>query len=128
MPELKRNILNFGNGINFKYEKILSHSFDRFYAVTKFILPTINGLTFSANDFDSECSYLNVDLSRHRYLTQYLPNIRNFCKSIVPFIDFYRKQTHYYNQTVQDILTNEIYLILPNFPNNRKEKRKIIAY
>ena len=34
MPELKRNILNFGYGVNFKYEGILSHSFDRFYIVT----------------------------------------------------------------------------------------------
>ena len=33
MPELKRNILNFGYGLNFKYEGMLSHSFDRFYVV-----------------------------------------------------------------------------------------------
>ena len=31
MPELKRNILNFGYRINFKYEGMLAHSFDRFY-------------------------------------------------------------------------------------------------
>ena len=36
MPELKRNILNFGYGVNFKYEGMLSHSFDRFYVVMKF--------------------------------------------------------------------------------------------
>ena len=46
MPELKRNILNFGYGINFSNEGMLSHSFDRFYVVTKFILPTINDLNF----------------------------------------------------------------------------------
>ena len=46
MPELKRNILNFGYGINFKHEGMLSHSFDRFYVVTKFILPNINDLKF----------------------------------------------------------------------------------
>ena len=34
MPELKRNILNFGYGVNFKYEGMLSHSFDQFYIVT----------------------------------------------------------------------------------------------
>ena len=34
MPELKRNILNFGYGVNYKYEGMLSHSFDRFYIVT----------------------------------------------------------------------------------------------
>ena len=44
MPELKRNILNFGYRINFKYEGTLSHSFDRFYVETKFILTTVNNL------------------------------------------------------------------------------------
>ena len=41
MPELKRNILNFGYGINFKYEGLFSHLFDRFYVVMEFILPII---------------------------------------------------------------------------------------
>ena len=33
MPELKHNILRFGYGVNFRYEGMLSHSFDRFYVV-----------------------------------------------------------------------------------------------
>ena len=95
--------------------------------VTKFILPTINDLKFSPVDFDSECSYLIVNLNKHRYATQYFPNIKNFCKKIVPFIDFYKKQIDYYNKTVHDILTKEIPLILLNFPKNRKQKRGIIT-
>ena len=39
MAELKKNVLNFGYGINFKYEGMLVHSFDRFYVITKFIFP-----------------------------------------------------------------------------------------
>ena len=39
-PQLKKNILKFGSGINYKYEVMLAHSFNRFYVVTKFILPT----------------------------------------------------------------------------------------
>ena len=50
-PELKKNILNFGYGINFKYEGMLAHSFDRFYVVTKFILPTIQQFKIFANRF-----------------------------------------------------------------------------
>ena len=38
-PELKKNVLKFGYGINYKYEGMLAHSFNRFYVVTKFILP-----------------------------------------------------------------------------------------
>ena len=37
-PELQRNIFKFGYGINYKYEGMLAHSFDRFYVVTKFKL------------------------------------------------------------------------------------------
>ena len=35
IPELKHNILRFGYGVNFRYEGMLAHSFDRFYAVMK---------------------------------------------------------------------------------------------
>ena len=59
MPKLKRNILNFGYGGNFKHEGILSHSFDRFYVVAKFELPNVEDLKLIAIDFDPTCSYLN---------------------------------------------------------------------
>ena len=65
MPELKRNIINFGYRINFKYEGMLTHSFNRFYVVTKFILPTIDDYNFLPIEFGSSCNYLNVDLNRH---------------------------------------------------------------
>ena len=66
-PELKKNILNFGYGINYKYEGLLEHSFDRFYVVTKFILPLIGDLKFSN---------LNYDNARHIWtLTQKQENI-----------------------------------------------------
>ena len=58
-PELKRNILNFGYGINYKYEGMLTHSFDRFYVVTKFFLPSIGDLDFAQLNYDNTCSYLD---------------------------------------------------------------------
>ena len=54
----KKNILNFGYGINFKYEEMLAHSFNRFYVVTKIILPTIDDLKFWAIKCDEKCEYL----------------------------------------------------------------------
>ena len=62
MPELERNILNFGYGINFQYEGRLATSFDRFYVVTKFVLPTMEDLKSSPIEFDSSCNYLNVKI------------------------------------------------------------------
>ena len=46
MSELKINILNFGYGINFKYERMLYHSFDRYYVVMRFVLPAFEDLNF----------------------------------------------------------------------------------
>ena len=59
MLELKKNILESGYGINFKYEWILVHLFNRFYVITKFTLPTINDLNFAPIDFDRKCKYLS---------------------------------------------------------------------
>ena len=41
MPELKKNVLNFGYGVNFKYKGMLTHSFDRFYVIAKYEIPKI---------------------------------------------------------------------------------------
>ena len=35
MPELKKNVLNFRYGVNFKFEGMLTHSYDRFYFSSK---------------------------------------------------------------------------------------------
>ena len=43
--ELK-NILQYGYGITYKYEAMLWHSFDRFYVIKKFILPTTSDMNF----------------------------------------------------------------------------------
>ena len=62
-PELQRNILNFGYGINYKYEGMLAHSFDRFYVVTKFMLPTIGDLKLFTLDFDYTCTYMKKEFA-----------------------------------------------------------------
>ena len=56
-PELKKNILTFGYSINCKYEGMLAHSFDRFFIVPKFILPSIGDLNFSKLNYDNTCAY-----------------------------------------------------------------------
>ena len=38
---------------------MLAHSFDRFYVVTKFILPTLDDLRLSPIKYDKECNYLH---------------------------------------------------------------------
>ena len=57
-PELKKNILKFGYGINYKYEGMLAHSFKRFYVIMELILPNANDINFSKLKFDGDCKYL----------------------------------------------------------------------
>ena len=60
--KLQKNVLKFGYGINYKYEGMLAQSFDRFYIVTKFILPILDDLKLSPIKYDKACKYLyNVD-------------------------------------------------------------------
>ena len=67
MPELKQNILNFGYGVNFKYEGMLSHSFDHFYIMTKFELPKTKDLRLATFKFDFKCSYANHSSTNTNY-------------------------------------------------------------
>ena len=92
MPELKKKILNFGYGINFKYAGILEHSFDRFYVITKFISPTFNDLNFVPKGFDKKCDYLQADLSDSQYWKEYITKLKIFCEQIIPFVDFIRNK------------------------------------
>ena len=47
MPELKKNVLNFRYGVNFKCEGMLTHSFYRFYIVAKYEIPKTENLKFT---------------------------------------------------------------------------------
>ena len=76
MLELKKNILNFGYGINYKYEGMLAHSFDRFYVATKFELPKVEDLKLTTISYDSTCQYLQKEKSKQSYRTQYITNMK----------------------------------------------------
>ena len=54
--ELQRNILKFGYGINYKYEGMLAQSSDRFYGITKFVLPTLDDLKLYPIKYDKDCN------------------------------------------------------------------------
>ena len=103
MPELNENVLNFGYGANFKYEGMLAHSFDRFYIVTMFEMPKIEGLKLTFT-FDFACKHLMSDKT---FIQKYLKQ----CQRIVPYVRLYQKQVQYYYQTANNILQNEINLI-----------------
>ena len=114
MPKLKKNVLKFEYGANFKYEEMLTHSFDKFYVVTKYKIPRVEQLQFTTFAFDLTCSHLNISKSP---LLRYIKH----CTRIVPYVKFYKQQIDYYNWTAYNLLQNKIGLILPNF-NSRKKR------
>ena len=115
MPKLKKNVLNFRYGVNFKYERMLSHSFERFYVVAKYEIHKVEHLQFTTFSFDLTCNHLNI--SRKSYLLRYIRH----CRRIAPYVKFYKQQINYHNWTAYNILQNEIGLILPSV-TSRKER------
>ena len=107
-PELQKNILKFGYSINYKYEDMLAHSFDRFYIVTKFMLPSIGDIKFSRLNFDHSCAYMNKEYAPNTDSRKYLTELKTYCNKIRPFVSHYTNLIKLYNTTAYNILENEI--------------------
>ena len=123
-PELQKNILKFGYGINFKYEGMLAHSFDRFYIITKFMLPSMGDIKFSNLNFDHSCGYMNKKYAPNMDSSKYLAELKTYCNEIKPFVSHYSKLIKSYNATVHNILVNEIQPLLPHIS---KQKHGIMS-
>ena len=135
MPELKCNVLRFGYGVNFRYESMLLHSFDRFYVVTKIEIPKVLDLNLTLFQFDYNCSHVvNIEKgTRFKMLSTIKEMFDVYCKNIIPYMYLYKHQVEYYEKMVYEILGKDIGLILPNFKDREKnvkqkrQKRQIIS-
>ena len=126
--ELQRNILIFGYSINYKYQGMLAHSFDRFYLITKFVLPTLDDLKLSPIKYDKECNYLrNLDDESDDQIKQNIKDLLFYCSKVRPFIALYKMQISIHNLTAHKILKNEVDLILPKFHKECRNKRGIFG-
>ena len=83
MLELKHNILRFGYGVYFRYEGMLSHSFDRFYVVTKIEIPKVSDLNLTMFQFDYNCSHVvNIEKRMRFTIPSMIKEIFNiYCKT-----------------------------------------------
>ena len=115
--ELKKSILKFGYGINYKYEGMLAHSCDKFYVVTKFILPTIDDLKFSKTKYSEQCKHLQKEKGHTNKAKNHILDFIQHCRKIRPFLQNYKDQTNSFNYTTYNILKKkqEIGLILPKY-------------
>ena len=90
-PWLKKNTLNFGYGINYKYESMLAHSFDGFYIVTRFVSPSIGDLIFSKLNYDNTCAYLDNKNTLGNETKKYMLDIMTFGKKMEPYLVYYKR-------------------------------------
>ena len=135
MPELKHNVLRFGYGVNFRYEGMLSHSFARFYIVTKIEIPKVSDLNLTMFQFDYNCSHMvNIEKdTRFKILSTIKEMFDLYCENIVPYMYLYKHQVEYYKKTVYEILERDTEMILPRFEDREKylkqkrQKRQIIS-
>ena len=111
--ELQKNILKFGYGINYKYEGMLACSFDRFYIITKFMLPSIRDINFSNLNLGHSCTYMNKKYTPNTDSSKYLAELKTYCNKIKPFVTHYSNLIKSYNDSVYNILENEIKPLLP---------------
>ena len=99
---------------------MLAHSFDRFYVVTKFMLPMIEDLKFSHLNFDFTCAYINKEYAPNTDSRKYLLELKTYCNKIKTFVGHYNKLMQSYNRTAHNILENEIKLLLPQVTQRQK--------
>ena len=118
-PVLQKNVLKFDYSINYKYEGMLAHLFDRFYIIAKFMIPSMGDLKFSNLDFDDSCTYMNKKYAPNMDSSRYLTELKMYYNKIKPFTSYYSKLIKSYNATVYNILTNEIRPLLPHISKQK---------
>ena len=107
---------------------MLAHSFDRFYVITKFVLPMLDDLKLYPINYDKECHYLrNLDDEDDDKSKQNIKDLLFSCAKLRPFMSLYKMQVTTHNLTAHKILKNEVNLILPKFQTQRKNKRAIFG-
>ena len=133
MPELKQNVLRFGYGVNFRYEGMLAHSFDRFYVVTRIEIPKVSDLNLTVFQFDYNCSHVtHIEKDTKFKIPSTIKDMfKVYCRNIIPYMYLYKHQVEYYEKTVYNILEKDIGMILPKFGNmeikSKCPKRQIIS-
>ena len=104
---------------------MFAHSFDRFYMVTKFILPSIGDLKFPTLIYDNTCAYLDNRNMHDSQSNKQMLDLLTFCKKIEPFVLYCKRLITSYNNTAHNILDKEINLMLIQI--TRKQQCGIIT-
>ena len=98
---------------------MLAHLFDWFYIITKFMLPSMGDIKFSTLNFDHSCTYMNKEYAPNTDSSKYLAELKTYCNKIKPLVSHYSNLIKSHNDTVYNILENEIKPVLPQISRQK---------
>ena len=108
---------------------MLAHSFDQFYVVTKFILPTLDDLKLSPIKYDKDCKCIwDLEDQDNDQSKQNIKDLLLYCTKLRPNMAFYKRQIKVHNATAHHMLKNEVDLILPKFYTHQKNKEVFLVW
>ena len=85
-------------------EGMLAHSFDRFYVVKKFTLPSLRHLNFSKLNYDNTYAYLDNKNIHDADKKKHMLDLIMIGKKIEPFVIYYKRLIKLYNNTGHGVL------------------------
>ena len=132
-PDLYRNQLHFGYGINYKYNGLLYHNLDRVWVVHRVVIPKLEDLeglpSFPSN---VNCYPETRDkIPGHRTILQRKAIAAHMCSLTKPQIELLRKRANYHKGQVEKLIRDDLYHALHSldpvstFEYKRKYKRAL---
>ena len=121
--ELQNNILKFRYSINYKYIGTISHSFNRFYVVTKFELPKVQNLQFTTIPYDKGCNHLEDANQVGGYSVGMIDEIKQYCIKVVAHIDYYKKQVTIPNRPTVDEISGQLQWNMLDESNRQRQRQ-----
>ena len=119
--EIGRNKLNFGYGVNFKYNGEIHNNLDRVWVVQRFNLP--KGLTsyFTGMKFGLDCEYSNprplyADKSGTVDNLSRINFIKEVCRQTRPMLAQLEKGAYFYQKTIERLVNGDIPNALHKLP------------
>ena len=108
---------------------MLANSFNRFYGVTKLILPTASDINFSKFNFKDNSGYLRKRGKGHNHrIEKCILYLIDYCTKIKSYVHFYKQQIESLNDTAHHILENEIDIVLLKFAQKEKKREVFLQH
>lgn len=120
-PDLFKNQLHFGYGINYKYNGQLYHNLDRVWVVHRIVLPKLQDLK-KFPDFPPAlmCGVMPAEKAQQKNNDMFRV-YRNYtmaklCKMTQPHLELLRKRASYHKEQVSKLIRDDLYHALHRLP------------